>query len=60
MRLDSPDGEVLCTVGGTDTGGWDKYQSFDYEIPKTSGVHSVYITYDTGWSDVNINWLNFS
>ena len=59
IRLDSPDGEVLCKVGGTDTGGWDKYQTFDYDIPKTAGVHSLYITYDNEWSDLNISWLDF-
>ena len=60
IRLDSPDGEIICTAGGEDTGGWSEYKTLDYEIKKISGVHSLYITYDTGWSDVNVNWLNFS
>ncbi len=59
FRLDAPDGEILCEPGA-DTGGWTSYQSFDFDIPAVSGVHTVYITYDTGWSDLNINWFAFS
>ncbi len=40
--------------------GWSEYRTFTYDIPKTTGVHTLYITYDTGWSDLNINWLRFS
>ena len=60
IRLDAPDGEVLCKIGGKDTGGWETYETFSYKIKKTKGVHSVYITYDNDWSDMNINWLQFS
>ena len=59
IRLDSPTGKAICTIGGEDTGGWDKYRTFEYKIKKTSGVHSVYITYDTDWCDLNINWFAF-
>ena len=59
FRLDSPDGEVLCTAGA-DTGGWTEYGTFDYDIPAVSGVHTLYITYDTDWCDLNVNWFVFS
>ena len=59
VRLDSPDGRIIATLGGEDTGGWTEYKTFDYEMKKTEGVHSVYITYDTSWSDLNINWFSF-
>ena len=59
IRLDSPDGKIICTAGGEDTGGWSEYKTFDYDIKKVEGVHSLYITYDTDWTDLNINWLKF-
>ncbi|MBR5409040.1 MAG: alpha-L-fucosidase [Clostridia bacterium] len=59
LRLDAPDGETLCEVG-EDTGGWSSYKTVTCAIPETTGVHTVYITYDTGWSDLNINWFAFS
>ena len=59
FRLDAPDGKILCEPGA-DTGGWTSYRSFDFDIPTVFGVHTVYITYDTGWSDLNINWFAFS
>ena len=59
VRLDAPDGEILCEPG-EDTGGWTTYRTCEYEIPAVSGVHTLYITYDTGWSDLNIDWFAFS
>lgn len=59
LRLDAPDGEILCEPGA-DTGGWTSYQTLEYDIPEVSGVHTVYITYDTGWSDLNVDWFAFS
>jgi alpha-L-fucosidase len=59
VRLDSPDGKIIATLGGEDTGGWTEYKTFDYDMKKTEGIHSVYITYDTSWSDLNINWFSF-
>ena len=60
LRLDAPDGPVIAECGPADTGGWDKYQTYRYEITPVSGTHDIYITYDTGWSDLNVNWLAFS
>ena len=60
IRIDSPDGKILCKVGGEDTGGWTEYKSFEYDIPETSGVHNLYFTYDTGDSSLNINWFELS
>ena len=60
IRLDSPDGRIIATLGGEDTGGWTEYKTFDYEMKKTEGIHSVFITYDTGWSDFNIKEFSFS
>lgn len=60
LRLDSPVGPVLAECGPADTGGWGSYETFRYDISPVSGVHDIYITYDTGWSDLNVNWLAFS
>lgn len=59
IRIDSPTGEIICTAGGEDTGGWTEYKTFEYDIKKTEGIHSLYITYDTDWTDLNINWMKF-
>jgi len=59
FRLDTPDGKILCKAGGEDTGGWTEYKTYEYDISKTTGIHTVYITYDTGYSDLNINWFEF-
>lgn len=60
VRLDSPDGPVIAESGPVDTGGWGVYDTFRYDFASISGVHDVYITYDTGWSDLNVNWIAFS
>lgn len=60
VRLDSPNGPVIAECGNKDTGGWGSYDTFKYDFDPISGVHDVYITYDTGWSDLNINWFAFS
>lgn len=60
VRIDSPEGTVIAVAGGANTGGWTSYRTFEYAIKSVTGVHDVYITYDTGWSDLNINWFAFS
>lgn len=60
VRLDSVDGPVIINTGAVNTGGWTTYNTFAYDISGVSGIHDVYITYDTGSSDLNINWFAFS
>lgn len=60
VRIDSVDGRVIANTGSVNTGGWTVYNTFAYDISDVSGVHDVYITYDTGSSDLNINWFAFS
>ena len=60
VRIDSVDGKIIANTGSVNTGGWTTYNTFAYDISSVSGVHDVYITYDTGSSDLNINWFAFS
>lgn len=59
VRLDAPDGKIIVETGAVNTGGWTTYKDFIYDID-VSGVHDVYITYDTGNSSLNVNWFAFS
>ena len=60
VRIDSINGEVIANTGAISTGGWTTYSTFAYDISGVSGIHDVYITYDTGFSELNINWFVFS
>lgn len=60
VRIDSVDGPIIAKTGAINTGGWTIYKTFTYNISGVSGIHDVYITYDTGWSDLNVNWFAFS
>ena len=60
VRIDSVDGEIIANTGAIRTGGWTSYITYEFDISGVTGVHDVYITYDTGRSDLNINWLAFS
>ena len=60
IRIDSPNGKKIASTGSVNTGGWTSYSTFEYNIKRVSGVHDLYITYDTGNSQININWFAFS
>lgn len=60
IRIDSPNGKKIASTGAINTGGWTSYRTFEYNIKRVSGVHDLYITYDTGNSQLNINWFAFS
>lgn len=60
VRLDSKNGKVIARSGGINTGSWSTYKTFEYALKGITGVHDVYITFDTGWSSVNVNWIAFS
>ncbi len=60
VRLDSPDGKKIASTGPVNTGGWTAYRTFGFDIEKVTGTHDVYITYDTGNSQINVNWFAFS
>lgn len=60
IRIDSPNGKKIASTGAINTGGWTNYQTFSFDVNKISGTHDLYITYDTGNSQININWFAFS
>ncbi len=60
IRIDAADGKIIASTGSVNTGGWGVYRTYEYTIDKITGVHDVYITYDTDWSSLNVNWFAFS
>ena len=60
VRVDGVDGKIIAKTGAVRTGGWSSYSTFEFNVSGVTGVHDVYITYDTGSSDLNINWFAFS
>ncbi len=60
IRLDSQNGQKIASTGPVNTGGWTVYRTFSFDISGVSGTHDIYITYDTGNSQLNINWFAFS
>ena len=58
--LDNSNGQSLGTFAISGTGGWQSWTTVTVDIPKTSGIHNVYLKF-TGSSGYlfNINWFLF-
>ncbi len=61
FRVDSPTGPVLGDLALGNTGGWDSYVTIPTNVGGTSGVHSLFVTFESGYSGdyVNIDRLQF-
>ena len=65
IRLDSPDSEAAARVQIDEgTGDWQKYQTFEWDIPNLYGCHDVYLVFPENESeyhtrDINFNWWQF-
>lgn len=57
VKLGAPDGETIGECNVTNTGGWQKYNTTNCKISKTSGMHDVYFVFSGGEGSLfNINW----
>ena len=61
VRLDSLTGPSIGSFAIANTGGWQSWRTVPANIQATTGVHTVYLTFDSGQpaSFVNINWFTF-
>lgn len=62
VRLDSRTGPSIGSFAVGNTGGWQSWTSIPANITGTTGVHTVYVTFDSGVPDafVNVNWFTFA
>lgn len=56
VRIDSVDGQIIAKSGPVNTGSWGTYATYKYDISGVTGVHDVYIVFD---SACNVNWFEF-
>jgi hypothetical protein len=61
IRLDSPTSPSIGSFAIANTGGWQTWRSVPANISPTTGVHDIYVTFDSGQPAdfVNLNWLTF-
>jgi endoglucanase Acf2 len=61
VRLDSLTGPSIGSFAIANTGGWQAWRTVPANIAGTTGVHTVYVTFDSGQPAdfVNVNWLTF-
>jgi len=62
VRLDSRTATPIGSFAIASTGGWQSWQSVPANIQATTGVHTVYLTFESGQPAdyVNVNWFTFS
>jgi chitodextrinase len=62
VRLDSLTAAPIGSFALASTGGWQSWQSIPANIQGTTGVHTVYLTFESGQPAdyVNLNWFTFS
>lgn len=54
--LDSPSGTPIATVTLPATGGWQTWQTVTANVSGASGVHDLYVVFNSG---SNVNWYQF-
>jgi endoglucanase Acf2/chitodextrinase len=62
VRLDSRTAAPIGSFAVGNTGGWQNWQSIPANVQGTTGVHTVYLTFESGQPAdyVNVNWFTFS
>ena len=62
VRLDSPTASPVGSFALGSTGGWQTWRTVPATISRTTGVHTVYLTFSSGQPAdfVNINWFTFA
>jgi hypothetical protein len=61
VRLDSPTAAPVGNFAIADTGGWQSWRTVPGNVNRVTGVHTVFLTFDSGQPAdfVNVNWLTF-
>ncbi|MCA0353107.1 MAG: carbohydrate-binding protein [Chloroflexi bacterium] len=63
VRLDSPTGPLLASPGMNGTGGWDAFQTINFNVSNgPTGTRDVYVVWkanDTG-SIADLDWITFT
>lgn len=62
VHIDAPNGDLLCTVNVSRTGGWEKWQTVDTELSsQVTGVHDLYFLFkgNEGAKLFNFDWWGF-
>ena len=62
VRLDSPTATPVGSFSLAGTGGWQTWRTVPTTISRTTGVHTVYLTFSSGQPAdfTNINWFTFA
>lgn len=62
VRLDSRTATPIGSFAIASTGGWQTWRTVPTNITGTTGVHTVYLTFESGQAAdyVNLNWFTFS
>jgi glucosylceramidase len=58
FHLDSPTGALVGTVAVPNTGGWETWTTVTATASGTSGVHDLYVVYQS--VAANLNWFSFN
>ena len=56
IRIDSPTGKIIGSSGPINSGGWTTYITSEIPISNVTGIHDIYITFN---SSINLNWITF-
>jgi len=61
VHLDNLDNPPIGSFSIASTGGWQNWRTVPANIAPTSGVHDVYISFDSGQPlpFVSLHWLDF-
>lgn len=61
VRLDSLNAAPVGSFAIADTGGWQAWRTVPANITGVTGVHTVYLTFESGQTldYVNVNWFTF-
>ena len=57
IKLDNTAAPDIGVINGVNTGDWQSYTTASCNIGNVSGVHDVYLVFDTG---INLNWFKFA
>ena len=62
VTIDGPlgKGRLLGTLKLYGTGSWNIFRQESIYIPRTTGVHDVYLTFGGGGSAGNFDWFKFA
>jgi hypothetical protein len=61
FRLDAPDGPIIGDLAIGNTGGWQAWRTVPAGVHGATGVHDLYVTFESGFPGdyANMNWFEF-